>query len=83
MLQRISDDGKARAFVYGFNMLLTFGTGIIIGLVTLILHYGLGGQWEEWSFAFETAYYIGVLSTLWIHYYHDHFLFTHSDSVVL
>lgn len=82
MIQRISQDGKARAF-YGFNMLLTFGTGIIIGLVTLVLHYGLGGKWLEWSLAFETAYYIGVLSILWIHYYHDHFLFTDADSVVL
>ncbi|MCL4871552.1 MAG: hypothetical protein KJ063_21550 [Anaerolineae bacterium] len=82
MIQRISRDGKARAF-YGFNMMLTFGTGVIIGIVTLLLHYGLGGRWDNWSYAFETAYYIGVLSILWIHYYHDHFLFTNADSVVL
>ena len=82
MIQRLSTDGKAKAF-YGFNMLLTFGTGIIIAIVTLILHYGVGGQWATLSFAFETAYYIGVLSVLWIHYYHDHFLFTNADSVVL
>lgn len=25
---------------------------------------------------FDRAYYIAVLSVLWIHYFHDHYLFT-------
>lgn len=81
LVERISSDGKARVY-YGFNLALTFGAVIIIGLVFLILHFGVGGKWGVASYAIETSYYIGVLSFLWIHYYHDHFLFTQSDSVL-
>ena len=30
---------------------------------------------------FDTAYYTAILSFLWIHYYHDHFLFTDFESL--
>ena len=81
VLERISEDGKSRLF-YGFNLALTAGSGVIIGVVFVILYLLVGGKWAEPSFALETAYYIGVLSFLWIHYYHDHFLFTQTESVV-
>jgi hypothetical protein len=81
MLNRMSEDGKARLY-YGFNLALTAGAGIIIAVVFSILHFVVGGKWAEASFALETSYYIGVLSFLWIHYYHDHFLFTQTDSVL-
>lgn len=81
LVERISEDGKARVF-YGFNLALTFGAVVIIGVVFSILHFVVGGKWAEASYAVETAYYIGVLSFLWIHYYHDHFLFTQADSVL-
>ncbi len=81
VLEKISEDGKSRMF-YGFNVLLTLGAGLIIGLVFAILYFLVGGKWSSPGFALETAYYIGVLSFLWIHYYHDHFLFTQTDSVL-
>jgi len=81
VLERISEPGHARMF-YGFNLALTFGAGLIIGVVFVILYFLVGGRWANPSFALETSYYIGVLSFLWIHYYHDHFLFTQTDSVV-
>ena len=81
VLERISEDGKSRLF-YGFNLMLTFGAGLIIGVVFFVLYLLVGGKWSDPSFAFETAYYIGVLSFLWIHYYHDHFLFTQTDAVL-
>ncbi|HZD10827.1 MAG TPA: hypothetical protein VE553_05735 [Candidatus Binatia bacterium] len=81
LVERISADGKAKVY-YGFNLALTFGAVIIIGVVFSILHFGIGGKWAEASYAIETSYYIGVLSFLWIHYYHDHFLFTQPDSVL-
>ncbi len=81
MLERISEDGKSRLY-YGFNLLLTAGSALIIGIVFVILHRFVGGKWAEPTFALETTYYIGVLSFLWIHYYHDHFLFTQTESVV-
>ena len=82
MLERISEDGKSRLF-YGFNLLLTAGSGLIIAVVFAILYLLVGGKWAEPSFALETAYYIGVLSFLWIHYYHDHFLFTQTEAFVV
>ena len=81
VLERISEPGHARMF-YGFNLLLTFGAGLIIAVVFGVLYFLVGGKWSEPSYALETSYYIGVLSFLWIHYYHDHFLFTQTDSVV-
>lgn len=81
MLKRISEPGEGRLF-YGFNLALTAGAGVIIAVTFLILYFGIGGKWAEASYAVETAYYIGVLSFLWIHYYHDHFLFSQTDSVV-
>jgi uncharacterized membrane protein YjjP (DUF1212 family) len=61
---------------------MTFGAGVIIAVAFSILYLLVGGRWSDPSFAFETAYYIGVLSFLWIHYYHDHFLFTETDAVL-
>lgn len=81
LVERISADGKAKVY-YGFNLALTFGAVIIIGIVFVILHFAVGGKWAEASYAIETSYYIGVLSFLWIHYYHDHFLFTQAESVL-
>ena len=81
LLKRMSEDGKSRLY-YGFNLALTAGAGIVIAVVFSILYFGVGGKWAEASYAFETSYYIGVLSFLWIHYYHDHFLFTQTDSVL-
>jgi hypothetical protein len=80
-IQRISEDGKARVF-YGFNLALTMGAGVIIAIVFVILNLIVGNKWAEPGFALETSYYIGVLSFLWMHYYHDHFLFTQAKAVL-
>lgn len=80
-LERISEDGRSRLF-YGFNLMMTFGAGFIILVVFSILFFVVGGKWSESGYALETAYYIGVLSFLWIHYYHDHFLFTKTEAVL-
>jgi hypothetical protein len=79
-LERISQTGQAKLY-YGFNLGLTLGSLLLIGLFYLILN-AAGGKWAEPSYAFETAYYIGVLAFLWIHYYHDHFLFTQPETVM-
>jgi hypothetical protein len=41
-------------------------------VIFLVLRYVFG---QSFDFAFDRSYYIAVLSFLWIHYYHDHFLF--------
>ena len=81
LLKSISEEGHARKY-YGFNLLMTFGAGILIAISFMVLYFLLGGKWADPRYAFETSYYIGVLSILWIHYYHDHFLFTKTDSMV-
>ncbi len=43
-----------------------------MGALLVIFRYGFGSSFDS---AFDHAYYISVLSFLWIHYYHDHFLF--------
>jgi len=81
VLKSISEEGHARKY-YGFNLLMTFGAGILIAISFTVLYFLPGGKWADPRYAFETSYYIGVLSILWIHYYHDHFLFTKTDSMV-
>jgi len=80
LLEELMGDGNIKKF-YLFNFLLTVGVGalIVIAYVALTLS---GGQYANHSHALEVAYYIGVLSILWQHYYHDNFLFTQTDSLV-
>ncbi len=70
-VKRLSTDGSAQRY-YLFTVLLTLGNillGVVVFLVlSAILH-------RPFDYTFDRAYYIAVLSILWIHYYHDHFLF--------
>lgn len=59
---------------YGAMVLCTVGAGAILG-VLLLLRGPLGLTPEQ-------PYYITILSFLLIHYYHDHVLFTHPESIV-
>ena len=79
-IERISKKGHAREY-YLFNVGLTLGSMLLIVIFYFVL-IGIGGKWAEASFAFETAYYIGVLAFLWIHYYQDHFLFTKAEAII-
>jgi hypothetical protein len=81
IIERISKPGHAREY-YLFNVVLTMGSMLLIAVFFFVLFYGIGGKWSEASLAFETAYYIGVVAFLWIHYYQDHFLFTKSEAVI-
>jgi hypothetical protein len=79
-LERISKPGHAREY-YLFNVGLTL-TSMLLTVIFFFVLSRIGGKWAEPSFAFETAYYIGILGFLWIHYYQDHFLFTQPESVI-
>jgi hypothetical protein len=76
-VKRLSTNGSARRY-YLFNIALTVADGLLAGLLFLGLHYVLG---KPFDYAFDRAYYIAVLSFLWIHYYHDHFLFTQPEVI--
>lgn len=71
-VERLSIAGSARRY-YLFNIGLTIADVILAGAIFVVLHFAIG---RPFDFAFDRAYYIAVLSFLWIHYYHDHYLFT-------
>jgi hypothetical protein len=71
-IKRMSTDGSSRRY-YLFNIGLTVADVALAGVIFAILRFGLG---HPFDFAFDRAYYIAILSFLWIHYYHDHYLFT-------
>ena len=68
----------ARA-LYGFSAALLVGSAVIFLLVYAlagIVRPGIDGNSH-----FDIAYYTAILSFLWIHYYHDHFLFTDFEAL--
>ena len=71
-VKRLSTDGSARRY-YLFNIGLTVANILLGAVLFIVLHYSFN---QPFDFSFDRAYYISVLSFLWIHYYHDHFLFT-------
>lgn len=81
LIKRISGAGQVRAY-YSFNMVFTIATVVIVGLAFFLLRDVAGGKWADSTYAFETAYYAGVLGFLWIHYYHDHVLFTKTETML-
>lgn len=71
-VSRLSEDGSARRY-YLFNIGLTVADVMLAGVIFLVLRFAFN---QPFDFAFDRAYYIAVLSFLWIHYYLDHYLFT-------
>lgn len=74
-VERLSKAGSGRRF-YLFNIGLTIADIILAGVIFVVLRYALS---QPFDYAFDRAYYIAVLSFLWIHYYHDHYLFTQPE----
>jgi hypothetical protein len=70
--ERMAKDGAARKY-YLFNVGLTIADVVLAVVFFFIMTVGFG---KSFDFAFDRAYYMAVLSFLWIHYYHDHFLFS-------
>ena len=79
LVSRFSLRTKDAKGLYLLSALLLVGSAIIFGLV-----YALTGIVKpniDSLARFDTAYYTAILSFLWIHYYHDHFLFTDFESL--
>lgn len=72
LVKRMSEPGSTRRY-YLFNIGLTMADMVLAGVIFVVLRYALG---QPFDYAFDRAYYIAILSFLWIHYYHDHYLFT-------
>jgi hypothetical protein len=71
-VSRLSVDGSARRY-FLFNIGLTIADVMLAGVIFLVLRFAFNNPFD---FAFDRAYYIAVLSFLWIHYYFDHYLFS-------
>ncbi|MFP4321585.1 MAG: hypothetical protein ACLFTK_03955 [Anaerolineales bacterium] len=71
-VERMSKDKTLRKF-YWFNFSL-MSVNLGLGFLIFGILYVLAGQGFDYSF--DRAYYVAVLSILWMHYYQDHFLFT-------
>ena len=65
--------------------LYTFSAMLLVGsLIIFLIVYSLAGLVRpgiDPNQHFDIAYYTSILSFLWIHYYHDHFLFTDFEAL--
>ena len=65
--------------LYAFSALMLGGSlavGVAVYLVTAIVSPGIDPNRH-----FDISYYTAILTFLWIHYYHDHFLFTDFEAL--
>ncbi|MCY4064610.1 MAG: hypothetical protein OXG53_19775 [Chloroflexi bacterium] len=79
LVARYSRRTKDARALYGFSAALLIGSALIFLLVYVlaaIVRPGIDGNSH-----FDIAYYTAILSFLWIHYYHDHFLFTDFEAL--
>ena len=77
LVSRLARDGASRRY-YGFLMGITAADVLLAGILFVIFRYALQ---QPFDLAFDRAYYISVLSFLWMHYYFDHYLFTKPDVI--
>jgi hypothetical protein len=71
--------GKNSWKLYAFNMAM-LGGSLLLGIVVYIT-IGFVDPARTMNARFDTAYYTAILCFLWIHYYHDHFLFTDFEAI--
>ena len=79
LVARFSRRTKDARALYAFSAFLLLGSAVIFVLVYAlagIVRPGIDGNSH-----FDIAYYTSILSFLWIHYYHDHFLFTDFEAL--
>jgi hypothetical protein len=79
LVARFSAQTKDSRGLYMLSTLLLTGSAIIFALVYFLT--GVVKPNIDPLAHFDTAYYTAILSFLWIHYYHDHFLFTDFESL--
>ncbi len=71
--------GKDSRGLFALSAMMLVGS-----IVVFIVVYGLAGILKpgiDSNLHFDIAYYTSILSFLWIHYYHDHFLFTNFEAL--
>ena len=76
-VSRLARTGASRRY-YGFLMAITAADVVLAALLFVVFRYALQ---DPFDLAFDRAYYIAVLSFLWMHYYFDHYLFTQPEVI--
>jgi hypothetical protein len=86
LVQRFSS-GKDSRGLYLLSTIMLVGSIMVFFVVYLITHFFLPGYIANadphliGNWRFDVSYYTAILSFLWIHYYHDHFLFTDFEAL--
>lgn len=75
LVSRFEKHGTKGLFLLS-TIMLVGSILVFLGVYAIapIIRPGIGGNQH-----FDIAYYTAILSFLWIHYYHDHFLFTNFE----
>lgn len=79
--------GKDSRGLYLLSAIMLLGSALVFAIVYFVAHIvtpgyidvNVPGELANWRF--DVAYYTSILSFLWIHYYHDHFLFTDFEAL--
>jgi hypothetical protein len=71
------DKNSWRLYFFSASMILG---SLVLGIVVYAV-VGLVDPGRDLNARFDTAYYTAILCFLWIHYYHDHFLFTDFEAI--
>ena len=79
--------GKDSRGLYMLSAIMLLGSLAVFAVVYAIAHIITPGTIDVTdpralsNWRFDVAYYTSILSFLWIHYYHDHFLFTDFEAL--
>ena len=77
-VENLAKTGASRRY-YGWAIGMTLATVLIAGVLFSVFRFVLN---DPFDLAFDRAYYIAVLSFLWVHYYFDHYLFTKPQAIL-
>ncbi|MEL6306664.1 MAG: hypothetical protein AAFV98_16775 [Chloroflexota bacterium] len=79
LVARFSAQTRDSKGLYALSTMLLVGSVVIFMLVYFLA--GIVRPDMDTHQHFDTAYYTSILSFLWIHYFHDHFLFTDFETL--
>ena len=79
LVARVSEQAHDSRWLYAISALMLIGSGGVFLIVYMLA--GIVRPDMDLHQHFDTAYYTSILAFLWIHYYHDHFLFTDFETL--
>jgi hypothetical protein len=86
LVERFSQGTDSRG-LYLLSAIMLVGSAAVFAVVYAVAHVVTPSHIDSSNpslvalWRFDVAYYTSILSFLWIHYYHDHFLFTDFEAL--